>query len=68
MTSEREKVYKELLGYVGLFATVVWRIDPASANHPANVIEGLVQQFGKSKALVGGSCQQRCRVKSCGFS
>jgi hypothetical protein len=53
MTPERESEYNELLGYVGLFATVVWRIDPASATHPANVIEGIVQQFGKSKALVG---------------
>lgn len=53
MTPERESEYNELLGYVGFFATVVWRIDPASATHPANVIEGIVQQFGKSKALVG---------------
>lgn len=53
MTPERENEYNELLAYVGLFATVVWRIDPASETHPANVIEGIVQQFGKSKALVG---------------
>ena len=53
MTPESENEYNELLGYVGFFATVVWRIDPASAAHPANVIEGIVQQFGKSKALVG---------------
>lgn len=53
MTPERENEYNELLAYVGFFATVVWRIDPASKTHPANVIEGIVQQFGKSKALVG---------------
>lgn len=53
MTPERESEYNELLGYIGLFATVVWRIDPASAKHPANAIQGIVQQFGKSKALVG---------------
>lgn len=53
MTPERESEYNELLGYVGLFATAVWQIDPASAIHPANVINGVVQQFGKSKALVG---------------
>ncbi|UUZ54163.1 hypothetical protein LP419_38170 [Massilia sp. H-1] len=53
MTPERENEYNELLGYVGFFATIVWRIDPASPTHPANVIEGIVQQFGKSKALVG---------------
>lgn len=53
MTPERENEYNELLNYVGFFATVVWRIDPASATHPTNVIEGIVQQFGKSKALVG---------------
>lgn len=53
MTPERENEYNELLAYVGLFATVVWRVDPASEAHPANVIESIVQQFGKSKALVG---------------
>jgi len=53
MTPERESEYNELLGYVGFFATVVWQIDPASEVHPANVIEGIVQQSGKSKALVG---------------
>lgn len=53
MTPERESEYNELLGYVELFATAVWQIDPASAIHPANVIKGIVQQLGKSKALVG---------------
>jgi hypothetical protein len=53
MTPERENEYNELLAYVGLFATVVWRIDAESEIHPANVINGIVQQFGKSKALVG---------------
>jgi hypothetical protein len=53
MTPERENEYNELLAYVGLFATAVRRIDPASETHPAKVIEGIVQQFGKSKALVG---------------
>jgi hypothetical protein len=53
MTPERESEYKELLGYVALFATAVWQIDPTSEIHPANVINGIVQQFGKSKALVG---------------
>jgi hypothetical protein len=53
MTPEREREYNELLGYVGLFATAVWQICPTSEIHPANVIEGIVQQFGKSKALVG---------------
>ena len=53
MTPERECEYSELLSYVELFATAVWQIDPASAIHPANVINGIVQQVGKSKALVG---------------
>lgn len=53
MTPERESEYNKLLGYVELFATAVWQIDPASAIHPANVIKGIVQQLGKSKALVG---------------
>ena len=53
MTPERENEYNELLAYVGLFADVVWRIDAASQAHPANAIEKIVKQFGKSKALVG---------------
>jgi len=53
MTPERESEYNELLGYIGFFATAVWQIDSASAVHPANVINGIVNQFGKSKALVG---------------
>lgn len=53
MTPERENEFNELLGYIGFFATIVWRIDAASSTHPAKVIEGIVQQFGKSKALVG---------------
>lgn len=53
MTPEYESEYNELLGYLGLFATAVWQIDPTSTTHPVNVIKGVVQQFGKSKALVG---------------
>jgi hypothetical protein len=53
MTPERDSEFNELLGYVGFFATAVWQIDPASEVHPANAIERIVQQFGKSKALVG---------------
>ncbi|MES2322238.1 MAG: hypothetical protein V4633_08260 [Pseudomonadota bacterium] len=53
MTPEREKEYKELLDYVGLFATVAMQIDPASETHPANVAETIVRQVGKSKALIG---------------
>lgn len=53
MTPDRENEYNELLAYVGLFATVVWGIDPASETHPANTIERIIEQFGKSKALVG---------------
>jgi hypothetical protein len=53
MTPEREHEYDKLLGYVSFFATAVWQIDPASSIHPANVINGIVEQFGKSKALVG---------------
>jgi CBS-domain-containing membrane protein len=53
MTPERESEYNELLGYVGLFATAIWQIDPTSETHPVNVMKRVVQQFGKSKALVG---------------
>ena len=53
MKLESEREYLELLSYVGFFATVVWRIDPASPTHAANVMEGIVKEFSKSKALVG---------------
>ena len=53
MKPERDAEYIELLSYIALFATVVWQIDPGSATHPAKAIEGIVQKFGKSKALVG---------------
>lgn len=53
MTPEREKEYKELLVYLGFFATAVWKIDPASEIHPSRTIEKITRQFGKSKALVG---------------
>ena len=53
MISEREKEYDELLAYVGHFATVVWKISPTAEIHPAKTIERVVEEFGKSKALVG---------------
>ena len=53
MTPEREREYEELLSYIGLFATVVYQIDPTSSAHPSNAIEQIIHQFGKSKALVG---------------
>lgn len=53
MTPEREKEYEELLGYVCFFATVIWKIDPASNIHPAKTMEEITRQFGKSKALAG---------------
>lgn len=53
MTPEREREYNELLGFVSLFSTAVNQIDPTSAVHPANTIKGIVERFGKSKALVG---------------
>ncbi|HZV65053.1 MAG TPA: hypothetical protein VFG03_09125 [Telluria sp.] len=53
MTPERENEYNELLAYVSLFASVVWKVSPAADMHPAKTIEKVVQQFGKSKALIG---------------
>ena len=52
MTPEREREYEELLSYIGLFATVVYQLDPTSSAHPSNAIEEIIRQFGKSKALV----------------
>jgi hypothetical protein len=53
MSPEREKEYSELFAYICFFATVVEKIDPAANVHPAKAIETIVQEFGKSKALVG---------------
>jgi hypothetical protein len=53
MIPERETEYDDLLAYVGHFATVVWKISPAADIHPANTLEKVVEQFGKSKALAG---------------
>jgi len=53
MTPERENEYSELLSYVGLFATVVWKVSPEADSHPTKSIEKIVQQFGRSKALIG---------------
>lgn len=53
MKPEREIEYSELLAYVGLFATVVWKINPADEVHPLKTIEEIVRKFGKSKALIG---------------
>lgn len=51
-TQARKRVQR-VAGLRKFFATAVWQIDTASEVHPANVIEGIVQQFGTSKALAG---------------
>ena len=53
MSTAGEREYEELLAYLSFFATNVKRVDPSSPMHPANAIKGIVEQFGKSKALVG---------------
>ena len=52
-SAEREHEYAELLAYVSFFATNVMRVEPSSPTHPANAITGIVEKFGKPKALVG---------------
>src|SRR4051794_11462423 len=53
MSARREHEYEELLAYLSFFATNVMRVETSSAMHPANAIEGIVEQFGKAKALIG---------------
>ena len=50
---EGEHEYEELLAYLSFFATNVMRVEPSSPVHPANAIKGIVEQFGKYKALIG---------------
>lgn len=41
MSSEREREFVELSGYVDYVATHVMQVDPASPVHPTNVLKGI---------------------------
>jgi hypothetical protein len=53
MSSEREREFVELSGYMDYVATHVMQVDPASPVHPTNVLKGIVEGYGRSKALEG---------------
>ena len=53
MSPKREREYAELISFVGIFATEVWKIDPADPAHPTNVAAHIVSTMGKTRALVG---------------
>jgi hypothetical protein len=53
MSAEREQEFEELRAYLDFFATHVLRVDPASAEHPANALEPIIQRHGRSGALAG---------------
>lgn len=53
MSAEREQEFEELRAYLDFFATHVLRINPASAEHPSNALESIIQKHGRSSALEG---------------
>ena len=53
MSPERAREYQELSAFIDFYCTTVKGIDPANPVHATNVLNGIVQQFGKSKALEG---------------
>lgn len=53
MSPEREREFEELRAFVEFYATQVRGVDPSSPGHFSAVVEGIVEKFGKSKALVG---------------
>ena len=53
LSPEREREFVELSGYMDYFATHVIGVDPASAMHPTNALKGIVEGYGRSKALDG---------------
>jgi hypothetical protein len=50
---EKEAEYAELCAFVEMWATVVWKVDPESPAHPANVGPRILAEVGLSKALEG---------------
>lgn len=53
MSAEREQEFGELRAYLDFFATHVLRVDPASAEHPTNVLDSIIQKHGRSRAMAG---------------
>jgi hypothetical protein len=53
LSLERQREFDELMAYVSFWATHAKQVSPDDPVHPANVVLGVVQQFGKSKALEG---------------
>ena len=53
MSPEREREYAELHAYLDYFSTHISGIDPSDPIHPTNVGRGIVEKYGRSKALDG---------------
>jgi hypothetical protein len=53
MSPEREREYAELHAYLDYFSTHISGIDPSDPMHPTNVGRGIVEKYGRSKALEG---------------
>ena len=53
MSSENEREFAELAGYLDYFATHVWKIDPENPLHPTIALKGIVASHGRSRALAG---------------
>lgn len=53
MSPERQREFNELRAFIDFYCAAVKRLDADSPQHPSNVLKGIVEQFGKSKALQG---------------
>jgi hypothetical protein len=53
MSPEREKEYQELYSYLDFYMTNVNGVAPDSHLNLASVSAGIIEKYGKSKALVG---------------
>lgn len=49
---EKEAEYAELCAFLDMWATSVWKVDPESSAHPANVAHRIREKLGLSKALL----------------
>jgi len=53
MSPEREREFQELSAFIEFYCITVKGIDPTDPVNPTNVLQEIVQKFGRSKALEG---------------
>ncbi len=53
MSEKKELEFESLSEFIDYFSTNVLEIDQNAGEHPSNSLVGIVDEFGKSKALIG---------------